>query len=434
MVKTGQHLLVRRLFDSVQSGTDQPYTKSNIVFGEKITYDNYNKWWFIREHLRAIIGSGVVEYDLDDAMHEFEKIDKIFKLRCNVSMFEYGSSIVFSTRILTNQRNKKEDKMYATLGCVKQLLRRGAFAIFTINFGVVKCIKVHPGIAKFCVAAFNTSQIQCTIASEKLDGIQINVGLAEVDHGYILEFGNKDTDPALAFIPKKDFITEMNAAMRLNSTHAPDMAFNILVNAITKYPELIDWLTRHTCVFELLNKHMFEIHVGSEFHRLKTPELVLLSVFDECVKIPIYDEMCNIFRTPRTFVIGSPEYNTVMSSMNEGVVGLDDEGIPVLKIKTPAFVFFEIMSKLQLPTDMNQEELYLYVLDVVMKKCYNKGADPVQAKRFYIDNADFLSRIVYIISREFACGNFTIADITDPITGDCCNWGKIISSVIQSIL
>lgn len=182
---------------------------------------------------------------------------------------------------------------------------------------------------------------------------------------------------------------------------------------------------------------MFEIYIGSEFNKLNTPELVLLSVFrkqgGKIVKIPISKKMRTIFRTPKLFVIGSPEYVKFMSSMNEGVVVLGKHGNPVLKKKTPAFVFFQIVSKLQLPVDMNQYELYVYVVDIVMSKCYSKGADPDHAKQFYIDNADMMSSIVYKIACEFACGNITSADIKDPITGESCNWGKIISSVIMSL-
>ena len=429
---------------------------AQVIFGEGVTYIGKRKWWVIYEHMKALIESGIVEYNLDIAMSELYAIDLIYKLQCTVSMIECGNTTYFSTRILTQQRNKKEDEMFATLGCIKHLLRRGAFAIFAINHGSTKCIKVHPGMVKFDTAAFsttathepirhnNTEQIeQCDnieqIGSEKLDGIQHNFGFVSINDMYLGEIGNKDTNPTLVCIPKRNYVKEMKiAAERLRySTYTPYMAFNILADAVAKYPKLMNWLTQHTCIFELLNRRMFEIYIGSEFNKLNTPELVLLSVFrkqgGKIVKIPISKKMRTIFRTPKRFVIGSPEYVKFMSSMNEGVVVLDNIGNPVLKKKTPAFVFFQILSKLQLPVDMNQYELYVYVVDIVMSKCYSKGADPDHAKQFYIDNADMMSSIVYKIACEFACGNITSADIKDPITGESCNWGKIISSVIMSL-
>ena len=455
MVKTHPSS-IKPLFDSVRDTEYIPkgeISESGVKFGELIELSGLGKWKFIEVHVGALIESGHITCNLDEAMKILIETDKIYTLQCNVSMIECntiippdgsarrGNTILFSTRVLTKQRNKKEDVMFATLGNIKYLLLRGAFGIFTINSGVIKCIKIHLGMVKFDTAAFNTpdNTEQYTTAAEKLDGEQKNIGIAELDEFYALEFGSKNT-PELALIPKDDPITAMNAAVR---TRACGLAFNILVNKITKYPELMDWFTRHTCMFELLDRRMFEIYVGSDFNKLKTPELVLLSVYASRgpirqdgvfgVKIPIPEKMRKIFRTPRMFTIGSPDYEKYMRSAREGVIVLNKNGDPVLKKKTPAFVFFQVMSKLQLPTGMTREELYMYVLNIVMKKCYEKGADPEQAKQYYIDNADILSQIVYKIACEFACGNFTISDFKDPTTGDCCNWGKLISSVIMSI-
>jgi|688.fasta_scaffold82874_4 hypothetical protein len=433
---------------------------SGVRFGENINYDDVRKWLFIRKHINAMIKSGIiVGYTLEDAMYILYNMNKIYKLICAVSMIECGGTMYFSTRILTEQRNKKEDEMFATLEYVKHLLRRGAFAIFAINLGITKCIKVHPGMVKFDTAAFSTTaargpidpQVEVVLddaacddnveALEKLDGHQINCGGFKIDGGVIIEIGNKDTCPTLVYIPKKNYVKEMQTAadMHRNSTYAPYMAFNILADAVSKYPKLINWLTQHTCIFELLNRRMFEIYIGSEFNKLNTPELVLLSVFQKqkgkIVKIPISKKMRKIFRTPRRFTIGSHEFNKFMSFgfRHEGVVVIDKHENPVLKKKTPAFVFWQVLSKLRLPVDMTRDELYVYVVNIVMAKCYSKGADPDHAKQFYIDNADMMSRIVYKIACDFACGKLTIADITDPITGESCNWGKIISSVIMSL-
>jgi hypothetical protein len=424
---------------------------SGVRFGENIRYKDVRKWPFIREHMKAMIESGIiVGYTLEDAMSDLYNMNKIYKLICAVSMIECGGTMYFSTRILTEQRNKKEDEMFATLEYVKHLLRRGAFAIFAINLGITKCIKVHPGMVKFDTAAFSTTAARGSIdpqvevvlddaALEKLDGHQINGGGFKIDGGVIIEIGNKDTCPTLVYIPKKNYVKEMQTAadMHRNSTYAPYMAFIILADAVSKYPKLINWLTQHTCIFELLNRRMFEIYIGSEFYKLNTPELVLLSVFQKqrgkIVKIPISKKMRKIFRTPRRFTIGSPEFDAFMAGYVEGVVVINKHGKPVLKKKTPAFVFWQVLSKLQLPVDMTRDELYVYVVNIVMAKCYSKGADPDHAKQFYIDNADMMSSIVYKIACEFACGKLTIADITDPITGESCNWGKIISSVIMSL-
>ena len=425
---------------------------SGVIFGENINYDDVRKWPFVRKHMAALIESGIiVGYNtLEDAMSELYAINNIYELQCAVSMIEYRGTMYFSTRILTKQRNKKEDEMFATLGCVKHLLRRGAFAIFAINLGITKCIKVHPGMVKFDTAAFSTIQPdevahrldntkQIEIGSEKLDGIQHNIGFGRIDGMYIGEIGNKDTNPTLVCIPKHNYVKEMQtaAAMHSKSTHTPYMAFNILADAVAKYPKLMHWLTQHTCIFELLNRRMFEIYIGNEFNKLNTPELVLLRVFrkqgGKIVETQISKKMRTIFRTPKRFVIGSPEYVKFMSSTNEGVVVHDKHGKPVLKKKTPAFVFFQVLSKLPLPVGMTRDELYVYVVNIVMAKCYSKGADPDHAKQFYIDNADMMSSIVYKIACEFACGKLTIADITDPITGESCNWGRIISSVIMSL-
>ena len=189
----------------------------------------------------------------------------------------------------------------------------------------------------------------------------------------------------------------------------------------------MDWMTQYTCVFELLNRRMFEIYMGSEFEKLKTPELVLLRTFKSGIDVPIPVKMKSVFRTPKLFVIGSDDYNNYMSSMCEGVVGLSEDGIPIVKYKTPSFVFFQIISKLfeKKHTILNdltsQDEFYNKIVELVMMKCHCEGGNPIQAKQFYTDYAAMMSLIVYKIACEFRDGNFTIVD----------NWGNIISSVIK---
>ena len=444
MVNTrSRRLSIREIYDSIHTQQCLPVGvgKTSVVFGEKIIYRGAVKWQIIRMYLQAMIDHGIIVYNINDAMAELILIANSFKLQCNVSMIEFSDgTIIFTTRIFTPERGKKEDRMFVALQSAKPLLLRGSFAIFMIKNGVSECIKVHPGMVKFENEAFcgKIGPIDGFIGSEKLDGLNMNFGCVQIHNGWIFDVGNKDTDPYLIFVPKENYLSEMNIAItQCNNTYAPHMVFKILTDAITKNPNMLSLLTQYTFVFELLNRRMFEICIGAEFDSLRNPELVLLMVYKSGVRVAAPDIIKPVFRIPKTFVIGSPECNKYMLSHHEGVVVLNTLGVPILKLKTPMFAFFQVAIKLISTNCYNYRsrfEFYSDIVDVVMKKCYYEGADPVQAKRFYVDNTNLLSRIVYIISHEFACDNFTIADITDPITGDCCNWGKIISSVIQSIL
>ena len=413
--------------------------ESNIVFGNILEYTGRVKWTFIRTYILAMIKEGIIPYDFETAMTDLEHIDTAFKLQCNISMIEFqDGTIIYSIRVFTAQRNKKEDQMFVSLTRAKYLLLRGSFAIFKIKNGDTECIKVHPGMIKFENNTY-TDVIGITdikFASEKVDGINMNIGCVQLDNGdYILEIGNKDKDPFIVLIPEKNHISEMNTlALRIKSSiYSPHMVFNILTTLITKTPKLMSWLTKYTCVFELLNRHMFEIYIGSEFEKLKTPELILLRTYKSGINVPIPVKLQVIFRTPRLFVIGSDEYNNYMCSMNEGVVGLNKNGAPVVKYKTPIFALFQIVSKLFAKGHVNlddpQDEFYNKIIELVMKKCHCEGTDPVIAKQFYIDYADMLSLIIYKIAYEFSVGNFSITDILSE--NEICNWGNIVSSVIK---
>ena len=414
-------------------------SKSNVLFGVKSEYKCNAKWLLIRNYLLAMITHGIIPYDIETAMADLIHIDTAFKLQCNTSMIELeDGSIIYSIRVFTSQRNKKEDKMFASLKRAKYLLLRGSFAIFRIKNGDIECIKVHPGMIKFENNAYTDARSieNIKFAYEKVDGTNMNVGSVKIKindkYYYVLEVGNKDDDPCITLIPVKNYISEMNIASQMlrscaSASYAPYIVFNVLTTLMTKKPKLMDWMTQYTCVFELLNRRMFEIYMGSEFEKLKTPELVLLRTFKSGIDVSIPVKMKSVFRTPKLFVIGSDDYNNYMSSMCEGVVGLSEDGIPIVKNKTPSFVFFQIMSKLfeKKHTVLNdltsQDEFYNKIVELVMMKCHCEGGNPIQAKQFYTDYAAMMSLIVYKIACEFRDGNFTIVD----------NWGNIISSVIK---
>lgn len=432
---------VRGIYDSLKSSNIGPDidNKSNILFGEIFEFIGIVKWHFIRIYIRAMIKEGIIPYDFETAMTDLEYIDTSFKIQCNISMIELqDGTIIYSIRVFTAQRNKKEDQMFVSLTRAKYLLLRGSFAIFKINNGDIECIKVHPGMIKFENNTYTdaTSITHVEVASEKVDGINMNIGCVQLVNGdYILEIGNKDKDPFIVLIPEKNHISEMNTfALRIKSSiYAPHMVFNILTTLITKTPKLLSWLTKYTCVFELLNRRMFEIYIGSEFEKLKTPELVLLRTYKSGINVPVPVKLQVIFKTPKLFVIGSVEYNNYMCSMNEGVVGLNKYGAPVVKNKTPVFALFQIVSKLFIKGHVNlddeQDEFYNKIIELVMKKCHCEGTDPVIAKQFYIDYADILSPIIYKIACEFSVDNFSITDILSE--NEVCNWGTIVSSVIK---
>ena len=434
---------VRNIYDSIasQPRTASEYTvKSNVLFGNEDEYTGNDKWVFIIHYLRAMIEFGIIKYDFEVALKEMMEMDSLFTLQCNTSMIELlDGTIIYSIRIFTAQRHKKEDQMFASLKHSKYLLLRGSFAIFKIKNGDIECIKVHPGIMKFENNNHTTDgKIITYTASEKLDGINTNIGGGLLDNGdIVIDTGGKNT-PFIVYIPKKNCMSEMITAAQMicNTTaNAPHMAFKILTSMIAKVPELLVLITtKYTCVFELLNRRMFEIYMGSEFEKLKNPELVLLRTYESGINVPISSELQSIFRTPKMFIVESDEYNEyIKKSFKEGVVGLNHENVPVVKNKTPLFALLITMSKLfrKGPVEVvAQDKFYNFIIELVMQKCESAGADPIQAKQFYLDYADMLSPIVYTIACEFRDGNFTITDITDE-DDEVCNWGNIVSSVIK---
>jgi hypothetical protein len=446
---------VREIYDSILS---QPHpcphetnpqkntktkknTKNQIIFGKLFEYTDADitlKWWIIQMYISAMIEHGIIKYSFSDALADLEYIDSVFKLQCNISMIKFANgTIIFSIRLFTAQKNKKEDAMFETLKRAKYLLLRGSFVIIEMKKSGIKCIKIHPGMIKFENNKYTDNTINPQIALEKVDGINMNIGGVRVSGGIILDVGNKDQFPLIVFIPNKNYVSEMTDAANMlpyntNASHSPFMAFKILAAAVAKVPKLLKLLTQYTGVFELLNRRMYEIYMGNEFEKLKTPELVILRAYKNGINVPIPPELCAIFRTPKVFAVGSNEYKKELRSMNEGVVCYVN-GNPVVKNKTPAFVFFSIVSqwfrKGKFVDVVSQDKFYDEIVELVMNKCHGEGTDPAQAKQFYIDYADMLSLIIYKIACEFQNKNFTVADITNG--EDVCNWGNIVSSVIK---